>query len=145
MGMIASFMKQYGLVIGLVLVMIVMDWVTGLICAQVSGQGWDSKKGTRGFWKKMALLCALAFGITLDATIPFLLELGLHITLPFPTPFGLIVGAYIILNESISVCENLYGSNPAIMPGWIVKLLRAVSKQVDRTEPQKEDDHENMD
>lgn len=145
LGMIASFCKQYGLVIALVLVLIVMDCVTGLIKAKVTGEKWDSKKGTKGFWKKMALICALFFGVALDAVIPFVLQLGLDVSLPFNAPFGLIVGAYIILNESISICENLYAANPAIIPGWMVRLLKIAGNAIDAGNDKEEKQHESMD
>ena len=122
LGMIASFCKQYGLVIAL-----------------------DSKKGTRGFWKKMALICALFFGVALDAVIPFVLQLGLNVSLPFNAPFGLIVGAYIILNESISICENLYAANPAIIPGWMVRLLKIAGNAIDAGNDKEDKQHESMD
>ena len=138
LGMIASFCKQYGLVIALVLVLIVMDCVTGLVKSKITGEKWDSKKGTKGFWKKMALLCALFFGVALDAVIPFVLQLGLNVSLPFNAPFGLIVGAYIILNESISICENLYAANPAIIPGWMVRLLKIAGNAIDTGNESKE-------
>lgn len=145
LGMIASFCKQYGLVIALVLVLIVMDCITGLIKAKVTGEKWDSKKGTKGFWKKMALICALFFGVALDAVIPFVLQLGLDVSLPFNAPFGLIVGAYIILNESISICENLYAANQAIIPGWIVRLLKIAGNAIDAGNDKEEKQHESMD
>ena len=138
LGLIASFCKQYGLVIALVLVLIVMDCITGLIKAKVTGEKLDSKKGTQGFWKKMALLCALLFGVALDAVIPFVLQLGLNVSLPFNAPFGLIVGAYIILNESISICENLYAANPTIIPQWIVRLLKIAGNAIDTGNESKE-------
>ena len=41
-----------------------------------------------------------------------------------PSPFGLIIGSYIVLNECISICENLYECNPDIIPKWIANLLK---------------------
>ena len=56
---------------------------------------------------------------------------SIGIKLPFETPFGLIICFYIVLNESISICENLYACNTGIMPKWIVKMLKSAKSQID--------------
>ena len=137
LGMTASFFNQYGLVIALVVIVILLDFATGLIKSKLSGEGWESRKGTIGFWKKMALLCAMVFGIFLDAFIPLVLELGFNITLPFGIPIGMVVSVYIILNESISITENLYCCNKDIIPKWIANLLKLAKNSVDNEETEK--------
>jgi toxin secretion/phage lysis holin len=120
--MIATFTKQYGLLIALVAVAVVFDTATGMIEDKINGKPIDSKTGTKGFWKKVALLVGLFFGFFLDWFIPIMLTY-ISITLPFDMPFALIICFYIVLNECISICENLYEANPSVLPGWIVKLL----------------------
>ena len=48
--------------------------------------------------------------------------------------FGMVIGCYIVLNESISICENIYRANPEIMPKWIKHMLVATRKQIDMGE-----------
>ena len=138
---VASFFQQYGLVTAFVIVVILLDFATGLIKAKISGEGWESKKGTRGFWKKVALLCALSFGIFLDAFIPLVLEIGFSVSMPFNIPIGMVVAVYIILNESISITENLYCCNSEIIPKWIASFLKLAKDSVDRTENKSEDEN----
>ena len=133
-GTTASFFNQYGLVITLVIVVILLDCATGLIKAKLSGEGWESKKGITGFWKKMALLCAMSFGIFLDAFIPMAVQLGFNVTLPFNIPIGMVVCVYIILNECISITENLYCCNKNIIPKWIANMLKLAKSSVDETD-----------
>lgn len=128
-GIVAAFFGSYGFIIGLVAVAIVFDFTTGLVRGKIKGDI-NSKKGFTGFWKKIALLLGLFFGIFLDYFIPVLLESGVNIVLPFSLPFGLIVGAYIILNEGISIIENLYECGVK-MPPFILKLLKAAGEQLD--------------
>ena len=129
-GAIATFFNQYGIIIAVVLIAIIIDCVTGLVKAKVSEDGWDSKKAHKGFWKKIALFVALAFGMFLDFFIPSALtQIGVNI--PFKLPFALVVGCYIALNECISICENLYIINPTIIPKWIVSLLKVAKKDID--------------
>ena len=70
------------------------------------------------------------FGVFLDYFITEATQV-VDIVLPFASPFGLIVGVYIVLNESISICENLYACNPKSIPPWIANLLKTASNKID--------------
>lgn len=121
-GIAASFWGVYGPVFICVLCAIVLDVVTGLIKAKVTRVPITSERGTKGFWSKMALLAGLAFGIFLDAFIPIMLSV-ISIELPFNLPIGTVIGCYIVLNECISIFENINESAPTVLPKWIKKLL----------------------
>ena len=128
-GLILSFTQKYGIMIIFVAVAIVFDFVTGLIKANLKGEV-SSEVGKRGFFKKIALLICLFFGFFLDFVIPYMCG-TIGIKIPFETPFGLIICFYIVLNECISICENLYACNPGIMPKWIVRILQSAKEQID--------------
>lgn len=88
----------------------------------------------KGFWKKLMLLAALSFGFFMDVFIPYCmmqLQLDIHMQ---NAMFGMVIGCYIVLNESISICENIYRANPEIMPKWIKHMLVATRKQIDMGE-----------
>ena len=68
-GLVDSFWGIYGPVIVCVLVAICMDVVSGLVSAMAAGEKISSKVGWVGFWKKMALILALSFGIFMDSFI----------------------------------------------------------------------------
>lgn len=138
-GLLATATKQYGLILLFVIIGIFMDCITGLIKSKITGKGWSSKVGFVGFWKKVSLLVALFFGIFLDYFIPTTLEKIVTVELPFALPFGLIIGAYIVLNECISICENLYSCNPDIVPKWIVGLLRNAKEKIADDDKDKSD------
>lgn len=128
LGVLATFCQQYGVIISLVAIAIVFDVVTGLIRAKIQGNV-SSKKGYAGFWKKIATLAGLFFGIFLDYFVPIAVSAGIAFDIPFALPFGLIVGIYIILNECVSICENLYQSGFTV-PGFIVKMLKLAGEQI---------------
>lgn len=131
-GAISVFSKQYATILVFVAVVIVLDVITGLIKAKATGEGINSKKGTKGFYKKLALFVGLFFGFFLDYFIPYMLG-TINVTLPIDGAlFGMIIGCYIVINECISICENLYASNPEILPKWIIKLLNSAKDQIDR-------------
>lgn len=129
-GLIASFWGIYGPVIICVLVAICMDVISGLVASMASGEKISSKVGWIGFWKKMALILALAFGIFMDSFIPILLG-TISLELPFTMPIGTIVGCYIVINEAISIIENINQAAPTALPKWIKKLLEGAGKTID--------------
>lgn len=129
-GLVASFWGVYGPVILCVLIAICMDVVSGLVSAMASGEKISSKVGWIGFWKKIALILALAFGIFMDSFIPILLG-TISLELPFTMPIGTIVGCYIVINEAISIIENINKAAPTALPKWIKKLLEGAGKTID--------------
>ena len=131
LGAWATFTQQYAIILSFIITVIILDFITGLIKAYTTGVGWKSSKGFKGFWKKVSLLVAFSFGIFLDFFIPYALKI-ISIELPFNSPFALIVGCYIIINESISICENLYRINPHSLPRWIVALLKGANDKINK-------------
>ena len=130
-GLLMAIWQAYGLVIILVGLVIVLDILTGLLKAFATDERLNAEKGSKGFAKKLALLMGLAFGIFLDVAVPVMLSV-ISVELPFNSPFGMIVGVYIILNEGISICENLYTVDPKIMPAFIVKMLQSGKDELDK-------------
>lgn len=138
LGIIGTMAEEYLLLLVLVAVAIVLDVISGLIKAVATGDPITSEKGTRGFWRKMILLFSMAFAFFLDVAIPALLEV-VNIKPPFEKTllFGSVVGVYIILNESISIAENIYKTNRRALPKWLKKLLTGARDEIDKKEPEK--------
>lgn len=130
-GLGASFFGAYAPIFACVIIAIVFDVVTGLVKSKVKGIPISSEKGTIGFWRKMALFLALFFGVFLDAFFPVLLS-TVDITIPFKMPIGTVVGCYIVINESISIIENINQAAPNSLPSWIKKLLKGAGDSIDK-------------
>ena len=64
-GALAALVEDYGMILLLGCAFISLDLVTGLAKAKISGTV-SSAVGRKGFWRKAALLAALAFGICMD-------------------------------------------------------------------------------
>lgn len=136
MGTLAAMAKQYALIVLFTAIAVIFDFVTGIIKAEITGKGLNSQKAAEGFWKKIALFVALFFGFFLDYFIPYGAEwIGLEIN--SHAIFGMIFGCYIVINESISIAENLYACNPNILPRWLIKLLTQAKENMNKN---KEDD-----
>lgn len=131
-GTIATLAEAYIVLVILVAAAIVLDVITGLIRCFATGEKLSSAKGTKGFWKKIMLLAAMLFAFFLDLALPSIMEV-VKIEMPFGKTllFGSIVGVYIILNESISICENILKANSMALPKWLKKLFQDAKKDID--------------
>lgn len=138
LGAAATISEQYLILIILVAVVIVMDVISGLIRAAATGEPITSEKGTRGFWKKIALLFSMMFAFFLDLAVPYVLDV-VSISIPKMLLFGSIVGVYIILNESISIAENILKANNHSIPKWLKKLLSGAKGKIDEMGDEKKD------
>lgn len=130
-GAVAALYGQYGLFFAIVALAVVLDVITGFVKCKATSEGLSSKKANIGFWKKMSLFAALFFGIFLDFAAARVFSAA-GVTIGIETPFALIVSSYIILNESISIAENLYLTNPDSFPKWIAKRLRVAREEMER-------------
>lgn len=131
-GTIATLAEAYIVLVILVAAAICLDVITGLIRCFATGEKLSSAKGTKGFWKKIMLLAAMLFAFFLDVALPSIMEV-VKIQMPFDKTllFGSIVGVYIILNESISICENILKANKMALPKWLKKLFQDAKKDID--------------
>lgn len=139
-GLVATMAEQYIVLIILVAVAICLDIIAGLIRSVATGVPITSARGTKGFWKKMILLFSMAFAFFLDLAFPLLLDV-VNIKLPFERSllFGSIVGVYIILNESISIAENIMKTNNKSLPKWIKKILTGAKQEIDEKGDKKDE------
>lgn len=142
-GMLASFTQEYGLLLMFVTCAIVLDVITGVIKVSCTDEVWDRRKASQGFWHKISLYCGLALGVFLDCFLPFMAsEIGLDIGMGAHISY--IFGAYIVLNELISACQNLQCCNSGILPAWVIRLLQESVEQIDQNEHKNIENSENL-
>lgn len=131
LGFLAEIYDKYSVMLAFMSFAIILDVITGLIKAKCKGQKLSSKKGTKGFFKKFAFIFAYAFGVFLDLFLPYVAQ-STGIDVEYNCFFGLIIGAYITLNESISICENLYECNNDILPPYIGDLIKKTRDKINK-------------
>lgn len=129
LGIAATVLRGYVVLYIAILVVITLDMITGLIKAKINA-GIDSGTAKRGFFGKIALLFAETFGVFLDLFIPRTLG-SIGISLDVKLPFAMIICAYIVINESISICENLYVINPKSLPKSVTKILKIAKNEIE--------------
>lgn len=130
LGILTSFLREYGILTLLVCGALILDIITGIIKAKIEHK-LNSKQGSKGFWKKVALLSTLAFGFFLDCLESYLISTSLGDSVIPRISFGMIIGIYIILNESISICENLLACGVKL-PTFITHTLESGTNKIDK-------------
>lgn len=118
------------LVIPIIILAAVMllDYGTGIAKAWVSGS-LSSKVGILGILKKLGYLVVVAVGMIID----WVIQAGiaeLNIEFQFEFLFAMIVIIWLILNELISILENVAAIG-APVPKWLTKII---TKLKDHTE-----------
>lgn len=118
------------LVIPIIVLAVVMllDYATGITKAWVKGE-LSSKIGVIGILKKIGYLVVVAVGMIVDWVIKAGMA-ELHIDFKLEFLFAMIVIIWLILNELISILENVSVIG-APVPKWLTKII---SKLKDHTE-----------
>ena len=114
-GALAALAENYGMILTLCCTFILIDLATGLAKAKIQGQI-NSDTGYKGFWRKAALLAALAFGICLDLLVEYTAAAGLGAE--FPALIGRLLAFYIAVNECISIVNVRYAVKNIWARSW---------------------------
>ena len=127
-GSLAALSENYGVILLLCCAFILIDLATGLAKAKIQGK-LNSDTGYKGFWRKAALLAALAFGICLDLLVEYAAAAGLGEE--FPALIGRLLAFYIAVNECISITENLSACGVRL-PGFLAAALGSARDKLDQ-------------
>lgn len=125
-GALTARTENYGTICSICCALILLDLLTGLAKAKIQGR-LSSDTGYKGFWRKTALLAALAFGICLDLLVEYAAGLGAE----FPALIGRLLAFYIAVNECISITENLSACGVQL-PGFLAAALRNARDKLDQ-------------
>lgn len=131
---IAAYSKVIAVPILALILFMAADYITGMTSAYLKGE-LSSKVGFRGILKKLCYMFAVAAGIGIDYICSSALdEAGFPGNVCF---FGLLVTIWLILNEILSVLENLDKIGVPV-PGFIKavtgRLKQNVEKRAERDE-----------
>ncbi len=115
----------------------VMDYITGLLASKNEAldhpgdknYGWTSTKGAKGIIKKVGYICVIAVAMLFDYMV--LTASGhLGFAMKGNTFFGLIVSIWYILNEILSIIENV-GRMGADVPLWLARYVAVLREKID--------------
>ena len=119
-GLFCAYFQVLVVPIGVLIGVMVLDYLTGM------GKAWVAKElssriGITGILKKVGYLCIVAIAMVVDYLITSALA-SAGVILPDNFTVALLVIVWLIINELISILENL-AIVGVPMPLWLTKLI----------------------
>ena len=114
----------------------IIDYITGMLAASYNSE-LSSKKGIKGIVKKVGYLALVLASMIIDWLISQGLQ-QININLHYSVFFAVLVAVWLIINELISVLENLSRIGVPI-PNFMKKLINRLKTTVDESEGDKSD------
>ena len=120
-ALIGSYLQQLLLPLAVLIFMMVMDYISGMAAAWVT-KTLSSRVGLVGIIKKLLYLLIVCVGCVIDYLI-YLVGSEMGVSRPSGHFVGLIVIVWLIVNEGISILENLGEAGLPKIP-FLDKLLQ---------------------
>lgn len=123
--------------LGLLMVLMIIDYISGMLAAKKeafenpgdSRYGWSSRRSILGIYKKLGYMLTILVAVSIDYLIfKFAKEIGLD--LGSNTIFGLLVTVWFIINELISILENV-GRMGTELPDFLKKVLSELKNNLE--------------
>ena len=115
----------------ILIVAMIIDYVTGMMSAWLNSE-LSSKKGIKGIVKKISYLALVAVAMIVDWLIFQGLQ-QINVDLHYSVFFAVLVTVWLIINELISVLENLSRMGVPI-PNFLKKLINRLKTTIDESE-----------
>ena len=125
LGAFSLYLAELVVPIIVLIVFMALDYCTGMYKAYIT-KTLSSKIGARGIFKKVGYLVVICVGMGAD----WLIAAGLDkVGVPFPVTYliGAMVIVWLILNEMLSILENLSVIGVP-MPGFLVKIVKKLKQ-----------------
>lgn len=128
-GAIAAYLNVLLIPLIVLFVVMIIDYITGMAEAYTN-KTINSRIGIVGILKKVLYFALVAVGIVADYLITSAL-VQIHINLEVNYCIGMIVTIWLIINELISILENL--SEMGIpLPDFLIKIVKRLKNTVDK-------------
>ena len=114
-------------------VFMVFDYVTGMYKAMENGE-LSSRIGIEGIFKKLFVVVAMGVDYLIYSGL-----LAVNVNLSYNVYFGILVTIWLIINEMISILENL-SSIGVPMPSFLIKIVKKLKITVDKESEDNNDD-----
>ncbi len=108
----------------------IIDYITGLIASKYRQEQINSYKGMRGIIKKVCMWLLVVVGSMVDVLIKYATQtMGFNIQVPFIV--ATLVAVWIVVNEIISILENLVDIGIALPP-FLMPIVKRIKKEVEK-------------
>lgn len=113
-----------------------IDYITGLMAYKYREEQISSYKGMRGIIKKVCMWLLVVVGAMVDALIRYAIStMGLSIQIPFIV--ATLVAVWIVVNEIISILENIIDIGVELPP-FLLPIVKRIKKEVEEVGEDKE-------
>ncbi len=121
----------------LLIMLMIIDYISGILASKKEAlenldnhqYGLSSKKGILGIYKKIGYMLTVVVAVCIDYLLfKFTNELGLEYT--SNTFFGLVVTIWFVINEILSILENI-GRMGCELPNFLKNILIEIKKDID--------------
>lgn len=135
----SAIMDFFGILAIPVLLMVgcnLIDYITGLIASKYRDEQLNSYKGIRGIVKKVCMWLLVVVGVVVDELIIYTTKtMGFNIKIPFIV--ATLVAVWIVVNEIISIMENLVDIG-IDLPPFLMPIVKRIKKEVEEIGEDKE-------
>ncbi len=116
--------------------LMILDYISGMLAAKKEAiehandkrYGWNSRKGIIGIYKKIGYMLTVLVAISMDYIIFNIID-EIGISYKSNTLFGLLVLVWFILNEILSILENV-GRMGVKLPNFLIKTITEMKEEV---------------
>nr|WP_316621068.1 phage holin family protein [uncultured Ruminococcus sp.] len=127
-GALAAYFNVLLIPLAVLLAVMLIDYITGMAGASYSGK-LSFRVGIMGILKKAGYFALVAVGMVADYLISSaLVEIGIDLKITYC--FGMIITIWLIINELISILENL-GELNVPLPSFLVNIIKTLKSKVE--------------
>ena len=128
LGALAAYFNVLLIPLGVLVAVMLLDYLTGMASAARSKK-LSSSVGVLGILKKAGYLALVAVGMVVDYLLSSaLVHIGIHLQINYC--FGMIITIWLIINELISILENL-GELNIPLPHFLVNMIKTIKGKVE--------------
>ncbi len=107
----------------------IIDYITGLMASRYREEQISSYKGIRGITKKVCMWLLVLVGSFIDIIINYTAEyMGIGFKIPFIV--ATFVAVWIVVNEIISILENIIDIGVALPP-FLMPIVKMIKKEIE--------------
>ena len=129
-GALAAYFNVLLIPLCVLVAVILIDYITGMAAASYTKQ-LNSRIGVMGIVKKAGYPALVAVGMVVDYLISSaLVSIGIQLQINYC--FGMIITIWLIINELISILENL-GELHIPLPQFLVNMIKTLKGRVEDT------------
>ena len=129
LGAVAAYFHVLMIPLCVMIAVMLLDYISGMAAAW-SQKTLNSRCGVMGIIKKVGYIALVAVGIAVDYLITSAL-INVGISLQVNYCFGMMISVWLIINELLSILENL-GRLGIPLPDFLVRAVERLRDGVDR-------------